>query len=778
MHRHFDDLARYEGMFATLHSRKVENTKVVDFKVVDRQIHERLSLSLRNNIHSALGPDVKQSVRTLLARCTRGRLQARDAWEKFSQENMDNYGSIDANLMMVKLKTPIRVEDIYPEAMFDGVHPTVPIDYVDIATYAVMSDVKHILPVACTSVNALMQVGAFPSRPRLCPFMVAIIMGRVGCFEMLSWHAPDTDFLYHKLISVCNVISRKALDRAMTFIFRNNKCLKIKKRDVLSAGLSMAINYDDDVMMSELTNRCPSMEGRCVDGRFRMEEVVCSFIRHDRVLREPPALIMAVLVQASRCIAKLVQQCPPNYVRELFCGIGGHSFWCILWHSSGDDCAYVWKNTVILYHLAVMGLHTPETDKAVRNRFLYYLLNTYESRPGVPSLTRPSQVPIDYEYEAPWCAADKWRFAPQCWCVDDTTYISTHMHHAGYMKRAHLDIFQGPLVVSFGGRSYYVPDYAVLTFPTTTNRVESTEALGELLNGTTPRLWDRFVGLDRIILIYGIEGIKMYTTFKVGDVVDEGECVLLYELPRHVFEEQHLRWIDEIETLHVAAKGMSDYDVEDTRIKFSGCILAEWTYIYPSCNAWEICDDVASPSTPPCPFDSILTTAPIPSSPVAKSATEATEDAVDDIGSPSEDVHAATKGKKSNRRGRRGRRGGTRVREKERRAEERDEEGTTDGATDVDCKHDSDVPDIEEITCPITHCLFVDPVMLVGDMHVYSRRAIEEWLRRNNTSPLHNVEMLTQKDLTLVEMPAVASKVDHYRAVFPSVDIDECLKHE
>ena len=41
----------------------------------------------------------------------------------------------------------------------------------------------------------------------------------------------------------------------------------------------------------------------------------------------------------------------------------------------------------------------------------------------------------------------------------------------------------------------------------------------------------------------------------------------------------------------------------------------------------------------------------------------------------------------------------------------------------------------EDITCPITHEIFIDPVILEGDGYTYERTAIEKWLRSNSTSP-------------------------------------------
>jgi len=74
---------------------------------------------------------------------------------------------------------------------------------------------------------------------------------------------------------------------------------------------------------------------------------------------------------------------------------------------------------------------------------------------------------------------------------------------------------------------------------------------------------------------------------------------------------------------------------------------------------------------------------------------------------------------------------------------------------------------LEDLQCPITMMLFEDPVMLVGDNSIYSRAAITEWLRHSNTSPLHGTELNTQANLTLLPLPAIAAKVERYRAAFP-----------
>ncbi len=45
------------------------------------------------------------------------------------------------------------------------------------------------------------------------------------------------------------------------------------------------------------------------------------------------------------------------------------------------------------------------------------------------------------------------------------------------------------------------------------------------------------------------------------------------------------------------------------------------------------------------------------------------------------------------------------------------------------------------MTCPITHELFEDPVFCSGDGQTYERSAIEEWLKTKTTSPLTHKEL-------------------------------------
>ena len=62
-----------------------------------------------------------------------------------------------------------------------------------------------------------------------------------------------------------------------------------------------------------------------------------------------------------------------------------------------------------------------------------------------------------------------------------------------------------------------------------------------------------------------------------------------------------------------------------------------------------------------------------------------------------------------------------------------------------------------EICCPITHQLFLEPVM-TRDGHVYEREAIERWLRANDTSPVTGL-LLSDKSVT--PLHTIANTVQH-----------------
>jgi|SaaInlV_125m_DNA_1040241.scaffolds.fasta_scaffold01112_2 hypothetical protein len=66
----------------------------------------------------------------------------------------------------------------------------------------------------------------------------------------------------------------------------------------------------------------------------------------------------------------------------------------------------------------------------------------------------------------------------------------------------------------------------------------------------------------------------------------------------------------------------------------------------------------------------------------------------------------------------------------------------------------------EQHTCPITHALFLDPVM-ANDGHVYERKAIEDWFVRNphpRRSMGQNKSPMTQRTITTFLTPALQTR--------------------
>ena len=68
---------------------------------------------------------------------------------------------------------------------------------------------------------------------------------------------------------------------------------------------------------------------------------------------------------------------------------------------------------------------------------------------------------------------------------------------------------------------------------------------------------------------------------------------------------------------------------------------------------------------------------------------------------------------------------------------------------------DADEYALDELTCPITGEIFLDPVLCVGDGHTYERLAAERWLSTHATSPLTGQPLAQPEGLTLVENHSV-----------------------
>ena len=74
---------------------------------------------------------------------------------------------------------------------------------------------------------------------------------------------------------------------------------------------------------------------------------------------------------------------------------------------------------------------------------------------------------------------------------------------------------------------------------------------------------------------------------------------------------------------------------------------------------------------------------------------------------------------------------------------------------------DANVP--KHFSCPITHELFVDPVIF-ADGHTYERDAIATWLRRRETSPMTG-ESFPGRRIVLLPNHAMRSQVEEWKAI-------------
>jgi hypothetical protein len=59
--------------------------------------------------------------------------------------------------------------------------------------------------------------------------------------------------------------------------------------------------------------------------------------------------------------------------------------------------------------------------------------------------------------------------------------------------------------------------------------------------------------------------------------------------------------------------------------------------------------------------------------------------------------------------------------------------------------------DVEDLTCPITQSLFLDPVMTC-DGHTYEHDAIIEWFKKHNTSPMSNIVLIDKNFIPNITM--------------------------
>ena len=76
------------------------------------------------------------------------------------------------------------------------------------------------------------------------------------------------------------------------------------------------------------------------------------------------------------------------------------------------------------------------------------------------------------------------------------------------------------------------------------------------------------------------------------------------------------------------------------------------------------------------------------------------------------------------------------------------------------CETDSFV---EDLTCPITCAVFVDPVSL-SNGSTFERSAITEWLRTHNTDPLTNTVLSSKRLTNNTAVKALAQRLTERRA--------------
>jgi hypothetical protein len=68
--------------------------------------------------------------------------------------------------------------------------------------------------------------------------------------------------------------------------------------------------------------------------------------------------------------------------------------------------------------------------------------------------------------------------------------------------------------------------------------------------------------------------------------------------------------------------------------------------------------------------------------------------------------------------------------------------------------------DLINITCPITHQIFSEPVKL-SDGYIYEKEAIIQWLQKNNTSPMTRI-LLKDKLVNLEINHEIKEKINNY----------------
>eukprot|EP01123_Difflugia_compressa_P010127 TRINITY_DN3615_c0_g1_i1.p1 TRINITY_DN3615_c0_g1~~TRINITY_DN3615_c0_g1_i1.p1 ORF type:complete len:255 (-),score=30.37 TRINITY_DN3615_c0_g1_i1:51-752(-) len=65
---------------------------------------------------------------------------------------------------------------------------------------------------------------------------------------------------------------------------------------------------------------------------------------------------------------------------------------------------------------------------------------------------------------------------------------------------------------------------------------------------------------------------------------------------------------------------------------------------------------------------------------------------------------------------------------------------------------DNSSTNLYSFTCPITHEIMTDPVLLIESGVTYERSAIEQWLKNHNTDPLTNITLTSKQIVPVISL--------------------------
>lgn len=161
-------------------------------------------------------------------------------------------------------------------------------------------------------------------------------------------------------------------------------------------------------------------------------------------------------------------------------------------------------------------------------------------------------------------------------------------------KRAKLNFCKNPLVLHFGKTVFYPPEDAVISIPKGTNRVENETVLNQIITTKSPPIWHNYLDPDRLIMIKGVEGTSVYTTFKVNSKPDHEEEVFIRHVPPSVCEKEFPKWKEKVaKEIEEGTRAAPTNERQEARIKVldwksTDCSRAQ---INPEHNNWELCKD-------------------------------------------------------------------------------------------------------------------------------------------------------------------------------------------